>query len=118
MAAELLYSHGLVEENDSGGEKGGEGGAMGGKEHVGGCVLLGTGRRYNITTNISLTQFKEKSKSAGAEEVGAGLLTYPVLMAADILLYQVRGLLCGGGCSFTLNLCKQAVAVVLVGLLC
>lgn len=23
----------------------------------------------------------------GAEEVGAGLLTYPVLMAADILLY-------------------------------
>ncbi len=24
----------------------------------------------------------------GSEEVGAGLLTYPVLMAADILLYQ------------------------------
>ena len=24
------------------------------------------------------------------EEVGTGLLTYPVLMAADILLYQVR----------------------------
>ena len=27
------------------------------------------------------------------EEVGTGLLTYPVLMAADILLYQVSLLL-------------------------
>eukprot|EP00884_Botryococcus_braunii_P023414 jgi/Botrbrau1/9757/Bobra.85_1s0008.1 len=35
-----------------------------------------------------MIQFKEKSAKAGAEEVGAGLLTYPVLMAADILLYQ------------------------------
>ena len=35
-----------------------------------------------------MIQFKEKSKKAGAEEVGTGLLTYPVLMAADILLYQ------------------------------
>lgn len=35
-----------------------------------------------------MIQFKEKSKKAGAEEVGTGLLTYPVLMASDILLYQ------------------------------
>eukprot|EP00891_Asterochloris_glomerata_P003118 jgi/Astpho2/3118/fgenesh1_pm.00051_%23_45_t len=35
-----------------------------------------------------MVQFKEKSKSRNAEEVGTGLLTYPVLMAADILLYQ------------------------------
>ena len=35
-----------------------------------------------------MIQFKEKSKKSGAEEVGTGLLTYPVLMAADILLYQ------------------------------
>ncbi|KAL6778054.1 TSW2 [Auxenochlorella protothecoides x Auxenochlorella symbiontica] len=34
-----------------------------------------------------MIQFKEKSKKTG-EEVGTGLLTYPVLMAADILLYQ------------------------------
>lgn len=34
-----------------------------------------------------MIQFKEKSVKQG-EEVGAGLLTYPVLMAADILLYQ------------------------------
>ncbi|KAK9903497.1 hypothetical protein WJX75_007274 [Coccomyxa subellipsoidea] len=34
-----------------------------------------------------MIQFKEKSQKQNAEEVGAGLLTYPVLMAADILLY-------------------------------
>ncbi|MBR2861670.1 MAG: tryptophan--tRNA ligase [Clostridia bacterium] len=34
-----------------------------------------------------MTQFKEKSKKAGAN-VGLGLLCYPVLMAADILLYN------------------------------
>jgi tryptophanyl-tRNA synthetase len=34
-----------------------------------------------------MTQYKEKS--AGSETVRAGLFTYPVLMAADILLYQV-----------------------------
>ncbi len=33
-----------------------------------------------------MTQFK--SKASGKESVGAGLLTYPVLMAADILLYD------------------------------
>jgi tryptophanyl-tRNA synthetase len=33
-----------------------------------------------------MTQFKEKG--AGQESVRAGLLTYPVLMAADILLYD------------------------------
>jgi tryptophanyl-tRNA synthetase len=36
-----------------------------------------------------MIQFKEKSRKTGSEEVGTGLLTYPVLMAADILLYQV-----------------------------
>jgi len=34
-----------------------------------------------------MIQFKTKSDKQG-EEVGAGLLTYPALMAADILLYQ------------------------------
>lgn len=33
-----------------------------------------------------MTQFKDKS--AGKESVGAGLFTYPTLMAADILLYN------------------------------
>ena len=34
-----------------------------------------------------MTQFKDKSVGQG-ESVGTGLLTYPALMAADILLYQ------------------------------
>jgi len=36
-----------------------------------------------------MTQFKEKS-ARHAENINAGLLTYPVLMAADILLYQAN----------------------------
>ncbi len=34
-----------------------------------------------------MTQFKDKGKG-NAERAGVGLFTYPVLMAADILLYQ------------------------------
>jgi tryptophanyl-tRNA synthetase len=35
-----------------------------------------------------MTQFKDKSARAGAEHVGVGLFTYPILQAADILIYQ------------------------------
>jgi tryptophanyl-tRNA synthetase len=35
-----------------------------------------------------MTQFKDKSAKASAESAGVGLFDYPVLMAADILLYQ------------------------------
>ncbi|MBO5409529.1 MAG: tryptophan--tRNA ligase [Clostridia bacterium] len=34
-----------------------------------------------------MTQFKDKTKNKQNESIGAGLFTYPVLMAADILLY-------------------------------
>ncbi len=34
-----------------------------------------------------MTQFKDKSAKRGADRVSAGLFTYPILMAADILLY-------------------------------
>jgi tryptophanyl-tRNA synthetase len=37
-----------------------------------------------------MVQFKEKSKGAG-ESVGVGLFTYPVLQAADVLLYGADG---------------------------
>lgn len=37
-----------------------------------------------------MTQFKEKSGKAGAESVSVGLFNYPVLMAADILLYDTQ----------------------------
>jgi len=35
-----------------------------------------------------MTQFKDKSAKVGAEGTNVGLFTYPVLMAADILLYD------------------------------
>ncbi len=35
-----------------------------------------------------MTQFKDKSAKGGTERAGAGLFTYPALMAADILLYD------------------------------
>lgn len=35
-----------------------------------------------------MTQFKDKSARSGKESVSVGLLTYPPLMAADILLYN------------------------------
>src|SRR5688500_17016276 len=35
-----------------------------------------------------MTQYKDKAKKQQQENVTAGLLTYPALMAADILLYQ------------------------------
>src|SRR6187397_3690001 len=35
-----------------------------------------------------MTQFKDKSQRYGNEATSVGLFTYPVLMAADILLYQ------------------------------
>lgn len=37
-----------------------------------------------------MTQFKDKSNRYGAETISAGLLNYPVLQAADILLYQAE----------------------------
>jgi len=37
-----------------------------------------------------MTQFKDKSQKAGADTASVGLFTYPVLQAADILLYQPK----------------------------
>jgi len=37
-----------------------------------------------------MTQFKDKSGKQEQESIGAGLLCYPILMAADILLYQAN----------------------------
>lgn len=35
-----------------------------------------------------MTQFKDKSQKQGADAASVGLFTYPILMAADILLYR------------------------------
>lgn len=37
-----------------------------------------------------MTQFKDKSQKQGADAASVGLFTYPMLMAADILLYQTN----------------------------
>lgn len=37
-----------------------------------------------------MTQFKDKSQKTGADRTVVGLFTYPILMAADILLYQAN----------------------------
>ena len=37
-----------------------------------------------------MTQFKDKVARFGAESASLGLFTYPVLMAADILIYQAQ----------------------------
>jgi len=49
--------------------------------------ILGCVTSYGDLTRM--TQFKEKS--AGKDFVSAGLFTYPVLQAADILLYRAHG---------------------------
>jgi tryptophanyl-tRNA synthetase len=37
-----------------------------------------------------MTQFKDKSQKAGSDTASVGLFTYPILQAADILLYQPK----------------------------
>jgi tryptophanyl-tRNA synthetase len=37
-----------------------------------------------------MTQFKDRSARQGREGIGAGILTYPSLMAADIMLYDTK----------------------------
>src|SRR6266567_2323069 len=37
-----------------------------------------------------MTQFKDRTARQGRERIGAGVLTYPSLMAADIMLYDAK----------------------------
>jgi tryptophanyl-tRNA synthetase len=53
-------------------------------DHAAGCWLLGSVASYGELRRMH--QFKDKG--ARQDFISAGLLTYPVLMAADILLYQ------------------------------
>ena len=53
-----------------------------------------------------MTQFKDKS-AKHAENINAGLFTYPVLMAADILLYQTSYVPIGADQKQHLELCRD-----------
>ena len=55
-----------------------------------------------------MTQFKDKS-AKHAENVNAGLFTYPVLMAADILLYQPDFVPVGDDQKQHVELCRDVV---------
>src|SRR3990172_10865740 len=55
------------------------------KEHAELCWLLNT--VTPVGDLLRMTQYKEKSKKF-KQHLNAGLLNYPILMAADILLYQ------------------------------
>ncbi len=53
-----------------------------------------------------MTKFKDKSK-ANADNINVGLFTYPVLMAADILLYQADFVPIGDDQKQHLELCRD-----------
>ncbi len=60
------------------------------------CGLLPAWRAFLTASSAAVAATAEDATdavrwwAAQGEEVGAGLLTYPALMAADILLYQVE----------------------------
>jgi tryptophanyl-tRNA synthetase len=57
------------------------------KEHTELCWFLNTVTPVGDLTRM--TQYKDKSKKF-AKELNAGILNYPILMAADILLYKTE----------------------------
>jgi len=57
-------------------------------EHTELCWLLNSITPMGELTRM--TQFKDKARQQGGENVCAGLLNYPILMAADILLYRAE----------------------------
>lgn len=50
--------------------------------------VLGTITGFGVASRM--TQFKDKTAKNGIEAASVGLFTYPILMAADILLYQTN----------------------------
>ena len=54
-----------------------------------------------------MTQFKDKAAKQQADSVGSGLFTYPVLMAADILLYHADRVPVGDDQRQHLELCRD-----------
>ncbi len=52
------------------------------------CWLLNCVARFGELSRM--TQFKDKAQKGGTESASAGLFDYPVLMAADILLYNAH----------------------------
>lgn len=56
-----------------------------------------------------MTQFKEKSRQMNDSSIGLGLFAYPVLMAADILLYNADAVPVGEDQTQHVELCRDLV---------
>lgn len=54
-----------------------------------------------------MTQFKDKTAKTKQEAIGAGLLNYPILMAADILLYDTNQVPVGEDQKQHVELCRD-----------
>ena len=52
------------------------------------CWLLNSVARFGELSRM--TQFKDKTRKGGVESASAGLFDYPVLQAADVLLYNAH----------------------------
>ena len=62
---------------------------------------------YTMFGELSrMTQFKDKS-AKNADNINAGLFTYPALMAADILLYQADLVPVGGDQKLHVEICRD-----------
>ena len=57
-------------------------------EHAELCWLLNSVARFGELSRM--TPFKDKTQKGGAESASAGLFDYPVLQAADVLLYNAH----------------------------
>ena len=67
---------------------------------------------YTMFGELSrMTQFKDKS-AKNADNINAGLFTYPALMAADILLYQTDLVPVGGDQKQHVEICRDIAARV------
>ena len=65
---------------------------------------------YTMFGELSrMTQFKDKS-AKNADNINAGLFTYPALMAADILLYQADLVPVGGDQKQHVEICRDIAA--------
>jgi len=76
-------------------------------EHVELAWLLST--VTPIGELFRMTQFKDKSQKGEMEAANAGLLNYPILMAADILLYKAVGVPVGEDQVQHLELAREIV---------
>ncbi|MBQ9492614.1 MAG: tryptophan--tRNA ligase [Oscillibacter sp.] len=73
-------------------------------EHAELAWILGCYTQFGELTRM--TQFKQKSQQH-ADNITAGLFTYPVLMAADILLYQADAVPVGADQKQHVELCRD-----------